>query len=151
MRGEAVVSPALSGYFDPQARYSIRSWTELGHDNRNAKFALTCRMGASENRLLQCQTTAASCHLCHLQHRLKWARTTLSPLRNCRSVLNRRTASAVRRHGSDVDPFSDAQGIFQFNTKVTHCAIDLLMAKQKLHRAQAASFAVDFRSLSPAQ
>ncbi len=41
-----------------------------------------------------------------------WARTSLSPLRNCRSVLNRRTASAVRRHGSDVDPFSDAQGIF---------------------------------------
>ncbi|UAB89155.1 hypothetical protein I5192_00255 [Ruegeria sp. SCSIO 43209] len=36
---------------------------------------------------------------------------------------------------SNVDLFCDIQRVFQFNAKISNCAVNLGVAKQKLHRA----------------
>lgn len=79
-----------------------------------------------------------------------WARTSFSPLLDLRSLLSWRTASTVRQHRLDVDALCNTQSIFQFDAKVTHCAIYLRMAEQKLHSAKVARLAVYLSGFGPA-
>lgn len=59
------------------------------------------------------------------------------------------TNGFCRSSGSlDVDPFSDTQGVFQFDPQITDCAIDLGVAKQKLNGPQVTSLSIDFRHFS---
>lgn len=53
-------------------------------------------------------------------------RTSLSPRFG---RLSWRTADVVRQYSLDVDALGDTLSIFEFNTEVTHRAIDLRMAK----------------------
>ena len=47
----------------------------------------------------------------------------------------------------NVDLFSDALGVFQFDPQITDCAIDLGVTKQKLNGPQVTSLSIDFRHL----
>lgn len=58
--------------------------------------------------------------------------------------------STVRQLQSDVNSFSDGQRIFQFNAQVSHSAIDLRVAQQKLDGAKVARLAENFRCFSSA-
>lgn len=58
-----------------------------------------------------------------------------------------RTAKAARHLRSEVDLFSDAQGVFEFDAQIADGAVDLGVAEQQLHRPQVASLAVNFGSL----
>ena len=57
---------------------------------------------------------------------------------------------AVRQGCLDVDPFSDAQRILQFNAQIPDSAINLRVPKQELHGAKVARLAVNLRSFGPA-
>lgn len=48
---------------------------------------------------------------------------------------------------SNVDLFCDTQRIFQLDTEVSHCAVNLGVAKQKLDRTQIARLPVNQRRL----
>src|SRR5262245_57741569 len=48
---------------------------------------------------------------------------------------------------SDVDFLGDLESVIDLNTEITHRALDLGMAEQKLYRAQVASAAIDQRRL----
>lgn len=57
----------------------------------------------------------------------------------------------VRQGVSDISALSDAQGIFEFDAKITHCTVDLGVTKQQLHRAEVACLAVNLRCLCTAK
>lgn len=57
----------------------------------------------------------------------------------------------VRQDVSDINALSDARGIFEFEAKITHCAVDIRMTKQQLHRAQVACLAVNLRRFCTAK
>lgn len=57
----------------------------------------------------------------------------------------------VRQDRSDINALSDAQGIFEFDAKITHCTVDLRVTKQQLHRAEIACLAVNLRRFCTAK
>ena len=52
---------------------------------------------------------------------------------------------------SDVDRFSDAQGVFEFDAQISNRAVHLRVTEQELHRAQIAGLSVDLRRLGAPQ
>ena len=58
---------------------------------------------------------------------------------------------AVRQGSLDVDALGYAQSIFQFDTKITHRAVDFGVTKEQLHRAKIAGFTINLGSLCSAK
>ena len=50
---------------------------------------------------------------------------------------------------SDVDPLCDAEGVIEFDAKVTNRAVHLCVTEQELNRAQIAGLPVDQRGFRP--
>ena len=63
-------------------------------------------------------------------------------------MANGRTA---RQNGSNIDARSDAQGIFEFNAKIAHGAVDLRVTKQQLNGTEIAGLSMNLRCFGPAQ
>jgi hypothetical protein len=57
----------------------------------------------------------------------------------------------VRQDSLDVDALGYAQSIFQFNTNLTHGAVDFSVTKEQLHGAKVAGFTIDLGSLCSAK
>ena len=51
----------------------------------------------------------------------------------------------------NIDLFCDTQRIFQLDTEVSHCAVNLGVAKQKLNGTQIARLPVNQRCLGPSE
>ena len=85
------------------------------------------------------------------QHRSFWAQSGHLLQLDRMSGPDWRTAVAVHQHGSNVDLLGDAQGVFEFDTKISDSAVNLCVSQQELDRTQVPGFPVDLRRLGPAQ
>lgn len=63
-------------------------------------------------------------------------------------IANGRT---IRPVSSDINTLSDAQSIFEIDTKVAHCTINLRVTEQQLDRTEVSSFSINLSCLCPAE
>jgi hypothetical protein len=73
------------------------------------------------------------------------------PLLALQRRLGRGKASRLCPCSSDVDLFGYGEGVIDLNAEIAHCALNLLVPQQELHRPQIAGAAVDECRLGSAQ
>ena len=56
----------------------------------------------------------------------------------------------VRQDRSDINALSDAQGSFELDAQISHCAVNFCVTKQQLDCAEVAGLSINLRCLGPA-